>query len=174
MMPIQKNELAIYGGNPAKTAPYAKGIRFGKAEEEAVLAAIRSQKLWYKQGGTRVLAVEKTIGEMMGVPHAIVCSSGTAAVHTAVIMCGVEAGDEVILNPVTDWGSVCGVLAAGAVPVFADIRSDTLSLDPDSVAKAFTRRTRAVLLVHVGGYPAHVKEIVASAREGGKPAAVSP
>jgi len=166
-MPIQKNELAIFGGKPAKTAPYAKGIRFGKAEEEAAVAAIRSQKLWYKQGGTRVLAVEKTIGEMMRVPHAIVCSSGTAAVHTAVTMCGVESGDEVILNPVTDWGSVCGILAAGAIPVFADMRTDTLSLDPDSVAKALTRRTRAILLVHVAGYPAHVKEIAALAKERG-------
>jgi dTDP-4-amino-4,6-dideoxygalactose transaminase len=166
-MPIEQNKLAIHGGKPAKTVPYAKGIRFGKAEEEAAVAAIRSQKLWYKQGGTRVLAVEKTICEMMGVPHAIVCSSGTAAVHMAVIMCGVEAGDEVILNPVTDWGSICGILAAGAVPVFADIRPDTLSLDPESVAKAITRHTRAILLVHMAGYPAHVKEIVALAKERG-------
>jgi dTDP-4-amino-4,6-dideoxygalactose transaminase len=166
-MSIEKSELAIFGGKPAKTTPYAKGIRFGKAEEEAAVATIRSQKLWYKQGGTRVLAVEKTIGEMMRVPHAIACSSGTAAVHAGVIMCGVEAGDEVILNPVTDWGSICGVLAAGAVPVFADIRPDTLSLDPASVAKAITSRTRAVLLVHVAGYPAHVKEIVALAKKRG-------
>jgi len=166
-MSTQKSELAIHGGKPAKTVPYTKGIRFGKAEEEAALAAIRSQKLWMKQGGTRVLAVEKTICEMMGAPHAIVCSSGSAAVHMAVIMCGVEPGDEVILNPVTDWGSICGVLAVGAVPVFADIRPDTLSLDPASVAKAITRHTRAILLVHQGGYPAHVKEIVALAKERG-------
>src|SRR5512144_2678234 len=99
-----KEKLAIHGGKPAKTVPYTKGVRFGKAEEEAVLAVIRSQKLWYKQGGTRVPAVESTICRMWGVPHAITCSSGSAAVHTALAMCGVEAGDEVIVNPISDWG----------------------------------------------------------------------
>ena len=164
-MPIQKSELAIFGGKAAKTVPYTKGVRFGPAEEEAAVAAIRSQKLWMKQGGTRVPAVEKTICELWGVPHAMVCSSGTAAVHAAVILCGVEAGDEVILPPVTDWGTICGILAVGAVPVFADIHPDTFSLDPACVAKAVTRRTRAIVQVHLGGYPAHVKEIVALAKE---------
>ena len=160
-------KLASHGGKPAKTVPYTKGIRFGKAEEEAVLAVIRSQKLWYKQGGTRVAAVEKTIGRMWGVPHATTCSSGSAAVHTALAMCGVEAGDEVIVNPVSDWGSMCGILALGAAPVFADLHLDTYSLDPAAVEKAITPRTRAILLVHLAGYPAHVREIVQIARARG-------
>jgi dTDP-4-amino-4,6-dideoxygalactose transaminase len=163
-----QDKLAIHGGRPAKTVPYTKGVRFGKAEEEAAVAAIRSQKLWFKQGGTRVAAVEKTICRMWGVPHAIACSSGSAAVHTALAICGVEAGDEVIVNPVTDWGSMCGILALGAVPVFADLRPDTFSLDPAAAEKAVTPRTGAILLVHLAGYPAHVREIVSLARAKGR------
>ncbi|HUT60799.1 MAG TPA: DegT/DnrJ/EryC1/StrS family aminotransferase [Phycisphaerae bacterium] len=155
-----KEKLAIDGGAPAKTVPYTKGIRFGKAEEEAAVACIRAQKLWYKQGGTRVTAVEKTICEMHDIKHAVCCSSGTAAVHTALAMCGVEAGDEVIVNPVSDWGSVCGILALGAAPVFADIDEETFSLDPACVEAAVTDKTRAIMLVHLGGYPAHVREII--------------
>ncbi|NLX58574.1 MAG: DegT/DnrJ/EryC1/StrS family aminotransferase [Phycisphaerae bacterium] len=163
-MSVQKSSLAVFGGAPAKTVPYTKGVRFGPAEEEAAVAAIRSQKLWMKQGGTRVPAVEKTICELWGVPHAIACSSGTAALHLAAVACGVEPGDEVILNPTTDWGTICGLLAIGAVPVFADVHPDTLSLDPAAVAGTITPRTRAIILVHFAGYPAHVKEIVTLAR----------
>jgi dTDP-4-amino-4,6-dideoxygalactose transaminase len=162
-MSVAKSDLAVFGGPAAKTVPYTKGLRFGPAEEEAAVAALRSQKLWMKQGGTRVLAVEKTIRELWNAPHAIACSSGSAALHLAVVVCGVEPGDEVILNPTTDWGTLCGLLAVGAVPVFADVHPDTLSLDPACVARAITPRTRAVLVVHHAGYPAHVKEIVALA-----------
>jgi len=162
---VEDGKLALLGGMPAKTKPYTKGVRFGREEEEAAVAVIRSQKLWMKQGGTRVPAVEKTICELWGVPHAVVCSSGTAAVHTAVVACGVEPGDEVILNPTTDWGSICGVLAVGAVPVFADLHPETLSLDPESVARRITGKTRAIIAVHVSGYPCHIREIVAIARD---------
>ncbi len=159
--------LALFGGAPAKKTPYGTGQRFGEAEEDAAAAVIRSQKLWMKQGGTRVVSLERTIRELWDAPLAIACSSGTAALHLAVVACGVEPGDEVILNPSTDWGSICGVLAVGAVPVFADVHPDTLSLDPSCVARAFTERTRAILLVHHAGYPAHVKEIVALAEARG-------
>ena len=160
MQKIEKDSLAFYGGKPAKTVPYEKGKRFGKNEEQAAVAAIRSQKLWLKQGGTRVIAAEKTIAEMWKIEHAICCSSGSAAVHAAMIMCGVEPGDEVIVNPITDWGSILGILVAGAVPVFCDIDETTYSLDLACVAKAVTSKTRAIEVVHICGYPAHVQEIV--------------
>jgi perosamine synthetase len=158
-----RGQLAIDGGKPAKTIPYGTAIRFGSEEEEAAVAAIRSQKLWYI-GGTRVLAAEARIRSLYGVGHAIACSSGTAAVHTALAVCGVEPGDEVIVNPVSDWGSVAGVLALGAVPVFADIEVATYSLDPAAVEAAITPRTRAVMVVHMSGYPARIQELAALAK----------
>jgi len=163
-MKARKEEMAINGGKPAKTVPYSKGTRFGQEEEAAALAVIRSQKLWYKQGGTRVKAVEEAICRQWGIKHAITVSSGTAAVHTALVMCGVEPGDEVIVNPVTDWGSVAGILAVQAKPVFCDIEEDTYSLDPARVKKAITSKTRAIVLVHTSGYPARIKEIIEIAR----------
>lgn len=159
-------ELAINGGPQAKRTPYGSGQRFGKAEEDAAVAAIRSQQLWYI-GGTRVLEAERTISRVYGACHAVCCSSGTAAVHTALAVCGVEAGDEVILNPVTDWGSALGILALGAAPVFADIDEETFSLDPACVERAITPRTRAILVVHVHGFPARIKEVVELARRRG-------
>jgi dTDP-4-amino-4,6-dideoxygalactose transaminase len=163
-MKIKKEDLAVNGGTPAKTVPYGTGIRFGQEEESAALAAIRSQKLWYKQGGTRVKAVEDAICSRWGIQHAITVTSGTAAVHTALVMCGVEPGDEVIVNPVTDWGSVAGILALQAKPVFCDIEEATYSLDPAGVKKAITSKTRAIVLVHISGYPARVNEIIEIAK----------
>jgi perosamine synthetase len=159
-MRVRKEDLAINGGKPAKTVSYGKGTRFGQEEEAAAVAVIRSQKLWYKQGGTRVIAVEDSICSQWGIKHAITVSSGTAAVHAALMMCGVEPGDEVIVNPVTDWGSVAGILALQAKPVFCDIEDDTYSLDPACVKKAITSKTRAIVLVHTSGYPARIKEII--------------
>jgi len=160
-------KLAISGGPKAKTVPYGTGKRFGIEEANAAVAAIQSQKLWYKGGGTRVISCENTICEMWGVEHAIACSSGSAAVHTALIMCGVEKDDEVIVNPISDWGSIMGIIAIGAVPVFCDISEQDFSLDPNQLSKCITEKTKAIVLVHYCGYPAQVEEIVALADEHG-------
>lgn len=158
--------LAIEGGRPAKATPYGVGKRFGEAEEKAAVAAIRSQKLWYL-GGKFVFETEALICKMYDVRHAVLCSSGTAAVHTALAVCGVEAGDEVIVNPISDWGSILGILALGATPVFADVDESTYSLDPACVESAISAKTKAILLVHLGGYPARVKEISVIAKKRG-------
>ncbi len=161
MNPITK-KLAIHGGKPAKATPYGTGNRFGQAEEEAAVAAIRSQRLWCL-GGSRVTEVEQRLGTMYGVAHVVACSSGTAAIHAALAACGVQSGDEVITTPLSDWGSVIGILALGAVPVFCDLDESTFSLDPAFVSAAITSRTRAIVLVHLAGYPARVRDIAAMA-----------
>ncbi|MBA3710605.1 MAG: aminotransferase class I/II-fold pyridoxal phosphate-dependent enzyme, partial [Planctomycetes bacterium] len=158
--------LAVDGGAKAKNTPYGEGRRFTADDEQAAVAAVRSQHLWYI-GGTRVLAAEAAIRRLIGASHAVCCSSGTAAVHTALAACGVEPGDEVIVNPITDWGSIAGILALGAVPVFCDIELATYSLDPEALARAITSRTSAILVVHLGGYPARIREIAGIARASG-------
>ena len=158
--------LAIHGGLRAKSTPYGAGKRFGKEEEDAVLETLRSQDLFYVTG-KRVFETERIICELYGVEHAVLCSSGTAAVHTALAVCGVEAGDEVIVNPVSDWGTVLGILALQAVPVFCDIDESTFSLDPKAVAAAITPKTKAIILVHLYGYPARAEEIAQIARSKG-------
>lgn len=101
---------------------------------------------------------EKELAEKIGVGYCHLCSSGTAALSIALAACGVGVGDEVIVPPFTFVATVEGVMSAGAVPVFADI-DETLCLDPESLEKALTPRTKAVLVVHMCGSMAEIGRI---------------
>lgn len=103
--------------------------------------------------------LEQALATRFGTRHAHVCSSGTAALSTALAACGVGAGDEVILPPFTFVADLETVLLAGAVPVFAEI-DQTLCLDPRSVAAAITPKTKAVLVVHMCGAMARIDALV--------------
>lgn len=106
------------------------------------------------------LELEKALAERLGSKHAHVCSSGTAAVFTALAVCGVGAGDEVIVPTFTFVADPEAILLLGAVPVFADV-DETLCLDPKAVEAAITPKTKAVLCVHMCGSMAHIDEIKA-------------
>ncbi len=101
---------------------------------------------------------EIELAKRIGAGHALLCSSGTAALSIALATCGVGAGDEVIVPPFTFIATIEAVLNAGAVPVFAEI-DETLCLDPKSVKAAITPRTKAVLPVHMCGAMARIDEI---------------
>jgi 8-amino-3,8-dideoxy-alpha-D-manno-octulosonate transaminase len=101
---------------------------------------------------------EDRLARRMGAAHALLCSSGTAALSIALSACWVGAGDEVIVPPFTFIATIEAVLNAGAVPVFADI-DETLCLDPASVKAVVTSRTKAVLPVHMCGAMARIDEI---------------
>ena len=90
---------------------------------------------------------------MLGVPHTIACSSGTAAVHLGVAALDLEPGDEVIVPPITDIGSIVPILWQNAMPVFADVDLRTMVLDPSDVAAKISSRTRAIMAVHLAGQP---------------------
>jgi 8-amino-3,8-dideoxy-alpha-D-manno-octulosonate transaminase len=109
-------------------------------------------------GQWKALELEKALADRLAVGHAHVCSSGTAAVHTALICAGVGAGDEVIVPPFTFVADIEAVLFSGAIPVYAEI-DRTLNLSPQSVADKITERTKAVLLVHMCGSMAQVEAI---------------
>jgi len=98
---------------------------------------------------------EAELAERLSVNHCCLCSSGTAALSIALATCGVGAGDEVIVPPFTFIATIESVIAAGAVPVFAEI-DETLCLDPEAVKAAITPRTRAVLPVHMCGSMAQI------------------
>ena len=98
---------------------------------------------------------EAELAERLSVNHCCLCSSGTAALSIALAACGVGAGDEVIVPPFTFIATIESVIAAGAVPVFAEI-DETLCLDPEAVKAAITPRTRAVLPVHMCGSMAQI------------------
>ncbi|HEY5213768.1 MAG TPA: DegT/DnrJ/EryC1/StrS family aminotransferase, partial [Acidobacteriaceae bacterium] len=95
----------------------------------------------------------------LGVAHCVTCSSGTSSVHLAVAALDLDPGDEVIVPPITDIGSILPILWQNAIPVFADVNPLTLVLDPAAVEKQISPRTRAVIAVHLAGMPCPMDEL---------------
>ncbi|MBM3676889.1 MAG: aminotransferase class I/II-fold pyridoxal phosphate-dependent enzyme, partial [Actinobacteria bacterium] len=111
-----------------------------------------------------VLELEEAFASAVGARHALGLASGTAALHVALAVCGVRAGDEVVTTPYT-WPQVISpILDRLAVPVFADIDPDTYTLAPTSIEAAITERTRAILAVHQFGHAADMTRIREIAR----------
>ena len=130
--------------------PLARPV-LGEAEELRVLEVLRSGRLSL---GPLLGEFERAFAERVGAPHASAVSSGTAGLHLALRAVGVEDGDEVITTPLSFVASANVVLYERARPVFADIDPVTFNLDPAAAAAAITERTKALLPVHLFGYPA--------------------
>jgi len=130
--------------------PLARPV-LGPAEERAVLEVLRSGRLSL---GPRLAEFEEAFAARLGVAHASAVSSGTAGLHLALRAAGLTDGDEVVTSPFSFVASANAIVYERALPVFADIDPVTLNLDPDAAAAAVTRRTRALLPVHIFGYPA--------------------
>jgi len=117
--------------------------------------------------GPEVAAFEREFAAACSAAHAVGTSSGTAALHLALLAAGVGPGDEVITTPFTFVATVAAIQYAGATPVLADIDPETFNLDPAAAADAITPRTRAIVPVHLYGQPADMDPIVALARRHG-------
>jgi perosamine synthetase len=134
--------------------PLARPV-VGEQEERAVAEVLRSGQLSL---GPRVVEFEHRFSDLLGVPYASAVSSGTAGLHLALRAVGVRDGDEVVTSPFSFVASANVALYERARPVFADIDPVTLTLDPAAAAAAITPRTRALLPVHIFGYPADMPE----------------
>ena len=118
-------------------------------------------------GSGPVEEFEQAFAEAVGCKYAVALSSCTAAIHTALMALGINAGDEVIVSPYS-WGqSVSPVLFTGATAIFADIDPDTLTIEPNSVEKRLSNRTKAIIPVHLFGNPANMKALCAIAKQHG-------
>lgn len=113
--------------------------------------------------GEHVYDFERRFSAMFGLHHVLATSSGTAALHLALILAGVSPGDEVISTAMTAEPTNTAILQTGARPVFADVDAASGCLDPEDVERCITRRTRAVLVVHYAGYPARLDALRAIA-----------
>ena len=149
--------LAIPGGAPARPAMLPYGRHSIDDEDiESVVTALRSG--WLTTGPT-VAAFEAAFAETVGARYAVAVSSGTAALHAAAFAAGVGPGDEVVTTPLTFAASANCTRYLDATVVFADVRPDTLNLDPADVARRITPRTRAVIAVHYTGQPSDMDEL---------------
>ncbi len=128
----------------------ASGRTFGKEEEDLVLEALRSGCL-SRTGGRMVKRLEHEFAAMLDLPFAIACSSGTSAVHLCISALNLEPGEEIIVPPITDIGTILPILWQNALPVFADVDPLTMTLDPNDVSRKITRKTRAIIAVHLAG-----------------------
>lgn len=122
--------------------------QIGEEEKKAVLEVLDSGII---AQGPRVKAFEEAFAQMCGVKYAVATSSGTTALHTALLAQGIGTGDEVITSPFTFIASANSILYTGARPVFVDIDPATLNIDPDKIEAAITPRTRAILPIHLFG-----------------------
>ena len=110
--------------------------------------------------GSEGAAFEREIAQLCGVAHGVGVASGTDALILALRACGVQAGDEVLIPPFTFVATGSAVSALGAKPVFADIRPDTYNIDPSDLARRVTKKTKAIIAVHLYGLACDMHPIV--------------
>ena len=145
--------LALFGGPPVRTRPFTAWPVFSQAEEDRLLAALRSGQ-WGRLDGAQVEEFERRFAAMHGCRYGIAVVNGTVSLRIALIAAGLEAEDEVIVPPYTFLSTASAVVEGNMVPVFADIDLETFNLDPRAVEAAITPRTRAIVPVHFAGHPA--------------------
>lgn len=146
----------------------ASGRTLGDSEIELVTQAIRSGVLTSTKGKF-VKNLEKGFAEILGVPRAYACSSGTAAIHAAISAIDPEPGDEIITTSITDMGALTPILYQCAIPVFADVDSRTLNITAETIAPMISERTRAIIVTHLFGNPCEMEPILALAQAHGLP-----
>lgn len=115
--------------------------------------------------GPHTQAFEKEFADYVGVKHAVAVANGTDSLFLSLRALGIGKGDEVITTPFTFFASSETIDMVGATPVFADILPDSLCLDPASVRAKITAKTRAIMPVHIFGYPSEMGEIMALAKK---------
>lgn len=161
---MDENRLAIHGGPKVKTTPFGTGKRFGLEEAKELMEALEQNTLFYHHG-QKVKQFLHDFNQLYGVKYSAATSSGTAAIHVALGAAGVTVGDEVITSPITDQGTLIGILYQNAIPVFADLDPHTYNLDPTSVEARITPRTKAIVVVHLAGNPCDMDPIMEIARK---------
>lgn len=125
-------------------------MNLSKEEQKEVIKVMESQMLTLLHGES-VKTFEKEFANYIGARYAIAVNSGTAALHIAIAALDIGPGDEVIVPPFTFIASASSILHNNAIPIFADIDDKTYTLDPNSVKKSITNKTRAILPVHLAG-----------------------
>jgi len=164
-------KLALLGGSKTIQSPFKRYNPIGIEEVEAAKGVVESGVLsqflgtWHEDfyGGPKVREFERDCASYFGVKHAVTVNSATSGLIAAVGALGVEPGDEVIVSPWTMCASATAILHWNAIPVFADIESETFNLDPKSVEANITPYTKAIMAVDIFGHSADMDALMAIA-----------
>jgi dTDP-4-amino-4,6-dideoxygalactose transaminase len=152
--------LAIHGGHPA--VPHGLKRRWPdiRPEDKAAVLEVLDRGELTGVNGIEATSLEREWAERLGVGHAVLFNTGTAAIHAALYAVGVRAGDEVITTAFTFSGTFQAILHQGAIPVFVDIDPVTYNMDPALIEARITPRTKAILPVHIHGMPCDMDAIM--------------
>ena len=141
--------------------PYGKQY-LDQEDIDAVLEVLQSDWL---TTGPKVEEFQSSLVKRIGAQYAVVFNSGTAALHAAYFAAGVGSGDEIITSPITFAATANAALYLGAKPIFADVREDTLNINPKSLEKHISPQTKVIAPVDFAGHPADLSEIMNIARQ---------
>ena len=163
----ETGKLAILGGEPVvKSKVWPKWPYVDEKMVEAMTKTVRSG-IWCRiqsQTGT-VPTFEKEYAKLMGTKLCVAVGSGTQALSTCVEALGIGPGDEVITSPYTDMGTISSIITSRALPVMADLDTESFQLDPDEVERRITANTKAIMPVHIMGQPCNMERIMAIAKK---------
>ncbi|QQS48206.1 MAG: DegT/DnrJ/EryC1/StrS family aminotransferase [Acidobacteriota bacterium] len=162
---VSADELpALLGGSPVRTNSFPSWPVIGDEEEKRLLEALRSRR-WNRHGGSMVDRFEEIWAARLGAKHCLATSSGTSALVASLNALEIGPGDEVIVPPYTFVATINVVLLQHALPVFVDTDRETSQIDAGKIEAAITKRTRAILPVHLGGSVADMDRILDVAKK---------
>ncbi len=136
-------------------------------EEDDIQAVVEVLKSEYLTTGPKIEQFERAVADYVGAKYAVAVSNGTAALHAACAAIEIGEGDEVITTPLTFAASANCVLYCGGTPVFADVDPKTYNIDPEDIRRKITKKTKAIIPVHLAGQPCDMDAIYEIAAEYG-------
>jgi perosamine synthetase len=158
------DQPALLGGTPVHKGGWASWPQWREAWEPEVLKVFRSCH-WFRGSAEHVAEFERRYAQLLGAKKCLATASGTTALIVSLHVLDVDAGDEVIVSPYTFIASYNAILSTKALPVFPDTDPATLTLDPATIERCITERTRAIMPVHIFGLPCDMDAINAIARK---------
>ena len=163
---VSSERLAVDGGAPIRSTPFPRWPHYAEDEVAIVSDVLRSGRVNYWTG-EETGAFESEYADRVGRKHAIALANGTLALELGLRSLRLEPGDEVIVTSRSFVASASAIVLCGGRPVFVDVDPHSQNMSAETIAPAITDRTRAVVVVHLAGWPCDMDDIMALAREHG-------
>ena len=163
---VCENQLAVSGGTPVRKARFAPWPAFGQAETEAAVSVLQSGKVnyWTGEEGRQF---EAEFAASVDCEYAVALANGSVALELALYALQIGSGDEVIVPSRTFVASASCVVMRGAKPIFADVDRESQNLTAESIQRVLSPRTKAIIVVHLAGWPCDMDSILAVAQQYG-------